>query len=575
MQDISRYLFLASAIAGRRVGLHVAGGAAALACSDGQSIFLPASAQQSNQDEWAAVVAQAALIGAGSLQAHLLRRLVGRPDAARRYTYLEVLRASVVLRDRLPTAFLNLPELKGIEVPTTAASASLDWALGQRPLPLLPRYFGGVRPLLTLRKAVSEEGLAALTKQQAKGKFAKAEVEEFDDDAATEESKLLKLFQNPLTGSNPLADMLNKILGAGSSKGNREKNPNQGGGAEMPVGRVERALRRGIHAVLTRLPFELPEMAARAESTALLYPEWDVHNRQYKPNWAVLEEVEAWRPDGARQLDEVLKPAGSALKRQLGSLGLDHQMHNRQHDGAELDVSRLLECAVDLATGHSPPSLDVYRASRRTRRDLAVVVALDVSGSTGERDGEGRTVFERQLQTAYQLGRTLNDLGDMVALFGFHSWGRNLVRAVRLKGAEERWSAHIAERFAQLEPVGYTRTGAAIRHGTRQLQTQMRLPNRLLVLITDGIAYDNDYESTYAEADTQKALAEARATGTACVCLCVGGSTDADKLRSVFGAANLLIVDEPGQITLSIRRLCKQALAAVSQRRIKRGSDAA
>ncbi|WP_428312969.1 nitric oxide reductase activation protein NorD [Hydrocarboniphaga sp.] len=573
MDDISRYQFLASAVAGRRVGVQVAGGDAALACSDGQTVMLPPDSPSLHREIWAEVVAQAALIGAGSLLPPLMRGLVGRPEAARRYAYLEVRRAAVLLADRLPTAFLALPDIQRVEAPTASADESLAWALGRRPLPSPPRYFGCIRPLMALRKAVSENGLGALTRQPAQGHLQNAGKEkEFDDDDATEESKLLKLFQNPFSGNNALADMLNRILGAGTSPGHRENSAEQGAGAELPVGRVERALRRGVHAVLTRLPFELPQIEARAESSALRYPEWDVHGQIYRPDWAVLEEVEPWRPDGARDLGELLKPSGHELKRQLGSLGLDHQMHNRQHDGAELDVSRLLECAIDLAAGHSPPSLDLYRSSFRTRRDLAVVVALDISGSTGERNGAGVAVFDQQLQTAYQLGHTLDSLGDTVALFGFHSWGRNLIRAVRLKGAEERWSARVAERFAQLEPVGYTRTGAAIRHGTRLLNHDMRLPNRLLVLITDGIAYDSDYEAAYAEGDTRKALQEARAAGTACVCLCVGGSTDAGKLRDVFGSANLLIVDEPRQITLNIRRLCRQALAAVSQRQLKRSA---
>ncbi|MDB5968342.1 MAG: von Willebrand factor, type [Hydrocarboniphaga sp.] len=574
MIDASRYLFLACAVAGRRVAVHVSSGSETLASSDGQAILLPSTVLQDDagdeQRTWKQVVAQAALIGAGSLQLQLLRRLVGRPDAARRYACLEVLRASRLLAARMPTAFLDLPELRHEHAPPQNAADSLSWALSRRPVPESPAYFGTVRPLMALRKAISEEGWSALTQQQARGEFQhKQPQRQFDDDDATEESALLRLFQNPFAAGNAMAELLNKILGAGTSKGGREKKAGEGAGAELPVGSIERALRRGVHAVLARLPFEVPDIDARGESAGLRYPEWDIHQKKYRPDWAMVEEVEAWRPEGARDLGEVLKPAGHELKRQLGSLGLDHQMHRRQQDGAELDVGRLLDAAIDLATGHSPPSLDVYRASRRTRRDLAIVVGLDISGSTGERSGAGVSVFDRQLQLAYRLGRTLNDLGDTVAMFGFHSWGRNLVRSVRLKGPEERWSACVAERFAQLEPVGYTRTGAAIRHGARMLRTDMRLPNRLLILITDGIAYDQDYETAYAQGDARKALEEARAAGTACVCICVGGSSDADQLRAVFGAANLLIVDEPQQVTTSIRRVCRQALGAVSQRRLQ------
>jgi nitric oxide reductase activation protein len=211
--------------------------------------------------------------------------------------------------------------------------------------------------------------------------------------------------------------------------------------------------------------------------------------------------------------------------------------------------------------------LQVYRTSRRTRRDLAVTIVVDISGSTAEEPGGGDSTFKKQLAVAYQLGQVLDSLGDRVAMFGFHSWGRKLVRVVRLKGHAERWSVRVAERMALLEPVGYTRIGAAIRHGTHLLNDTMRLPNRLLVLVTDGIAYDQDYELRHAAADAGRALAEARKVGTACVCLCVGSGSDTGKLEDVFGAANILAVDEVGQVTGRIREVCRHALASVSKRR--------
>lgn len=562
------YLFLASAIAGRRVGIHVAASGQALASSDGQSIILPPESMQSDRELWPEVVAQAALIGAGSLDPALIRKLVGRRDAAQRYGYLEVLRATRYLSARMPDAFTGLDGLQGVTAFTATASESLDWAISTRPLPQAPAYFGVIRPLMTLRKSVSDEGLSALTRKQAAGEFQQKDVPELDEEDEGEESKILKLFQSPFGGNNPVSDMLQKLLGAGSSKGKREKDDGASGGQEMPVGRIERALRRGVHAVLAKLPIDLPDIDTRANTSATSYPEWDDAAQAYKPNWVMVEEVDPWRPEGPRDL--ALAPASQDLKRQLGQLGLDHEMHRRQIEGTELDVGRLLDCAVTLATGNTPATLDVYRASRRTRRDLAVAVALDISGSTGEANAQGPSVFDQQMLTAYQLARTLDELGDHVALFGFHSWGRQLVHAVRLKGPEERWSARMTERFAQIEPLGYTRTGAAIRHGTRLLNKTMRLPNRLLVLITDGIAYDQDYEASYAESDTRKALEEARGAGTAVICLCIGGSQEADKLRKIFGVSNLLVVDEPGQVVAQIRRLARQALGSVSRRKLKR-----
>ena len=573
--DPGQYLFLASAIAGRRVTVHIAKDVRPLAACDGLAIFLPPQELRADRAAWLDVAAQASLIAAGSLSPALLRKLVGRSAVARRYGYLEVLRASRACATRLPMAYLNQLELRQAEASfSDSAEASLAIALSPQALPDPPAWFGCIRPMMTLRKSVAEDGLSALTQHQARGNFERAQLPELDDDENAEESKIMKLFSSPLGGNNPLANLLNNLLGAGTRKGERDASGAGGEGAEMPVGRVERALRRGVNAVRAQFPQELPEVDTQVENSTLSYPEWDVHERRYKPDWAMVEEVDPWRPDGPRELRELLWRAPNEIKRQLGSLGLDHEMHRRQRDGSDLDAGRLVEVAIELASGHSPPTVDVYRASRRTRRDLAVAIALDISGSTGEQNGAGRSVFDRQLQVAYQLARTLDELGDRVALFGFHSWGRKLVRSVRLKGAEERWSAQIAERVALLEPVGYTRTGAAVRHGTRMLNKTLRLPNRLLVLITDGIAYDHDYEAAYAEGDARRALEEARATGTAVVCLCIGGGESAIKLREVFGAANLLMLDEPQQITMNIRRVCQQALGSVNKRDPRRAGRA-
>jgi len=564
MSDIDRYSFLANAVAGRRVGLNHAPENDVLASSDNRSITLPRLPQPSDRESWCEVVAQAALIAAGSLEAKIVRRLIGKPVTSRRYIYLEILRASRLLAHRLPVAFLELPALQSADSYTATAAESLTWALSKRTLPQTPAFFGRLRPFAILHAAFMDGGAGRLGNRQSSTQLTERKPAELDDDESAEDSKLLRLFENPLFGRNRISDLLDQILGTAAAR-RHERTNTGGGGAEAPVNRMEAALRRGIHAVMSHLKFD-PSVAPDSATSTLSFPEWDELGKRYRDRWVTVEEVEAWRPDGERDLAQILIPPGFELRRQLAGLGLNHETHNRQPDGTDFDLSRLLDCAIDLATGHTPASLNIYRSSRRTRRDLAVAIAVDISGSTEERNEQGESIFDQQLRTAYQLGRTLNDVGDTVALFGFHSWGRKRVHVVRLKGPDEAWSGRVAERFSRLDPVGYTRTGAAIRFANYMLQTRMRLPNRLLVLITDGISYDQDYESSYAESDARKALWETRASGAACVCLCVGGSSSADTLRAVFGAANLLIVDESHQITMQIRNICRRALASVWHR---------
>ena len=166
-----------------------------------------------------------------------------------------------------------------------------------------------------------------------------------------------------------------------------------------------------------------------------------------------------------------------------------------------------------------------------------MLILLDISGSAGEPSDSGGTVHDHQVAAAEALASSLDDLGDRVALFGFRSQGRTAVQVVPVKRFGDRFDSLIRGRLHALEPGAYTRMGAAIRHGSSVLEAEGGTVRRLLVVLSDGFAYDHDYEGSYAEADTRRALAEARRRGTACLCLSIGAGTDAEALRRVFGTA--------------------------------------
>ena len=86
--------------------------------------------------------------------------------------------------------------------------------------------------------------------------------------------------------------------------------------------------------------------------------------------------------------------------------------------------------------------------------------------------------------------------------------------------------------------------------------------------MSDGFAYDHGYEPVYGQADTRRALAEARRRGTGCLCLSVGASTDAQALRRVFGTAAHANVPREEQLAGIVGPLFRSALrSAEIQRR--------
>src|SRR5581483_10946919 len=107
----------------------------------------------------------------------------------------------------------------------------------------------------------------------------------------------------------------------------------------------------------------------------------------------------------------------------------------------------------------------LYVDSVRRRRDLSVLVLLDVSGSAGEPGALGRSVHEHQRDVAGALVAALDGLGDRVALYGFRSQGRGAVSVIPVKRFGDRLDELVLERLGGMVPGAYTRLGAAIRHG--------------------------------------------------------------------------------------------------------------
>jgi nitric oxide reductase activation protein len=153
-------------------------------------------------------------------------------------------------------------------------------------------------------------------------------------------------------------------------------------------------------------------------------------------------------------------------------------------------------------------------------------------------DRAGRSVHDHQRRAAATLAVTLEELGDRVAVYGFRSHGRGSVHLLALKIFAQRFGADGRARLNQLQPSGYTRLGAGIRHAGEILKAEAGTPNRLLLVLSDGFPYDDGYESRYAEADARRALEELRSDGVACLCLSIGASTSSDALDRVFGSAS-------------------------------------
>jgi nitric oxide reductase activation protein len=292
------------------------------------------------------------------------------------------------------------------------------------------------------------------------------------------------------------------------------------------------------------------------------YPEWDANRRRYRPDWCTVREVEPQvKPSASQVIEDAL-----AFRRPLARLGMGLHRQHRQAQGDDIDIDAAVEARVELRAG-SVPDEAVYLDSLRRRRDLSALVLLDISGSAAEPGTLGRTVHQQQLVAAANLTVALHDLGDRVALFAYNSRGRGAVDLVPVKRFNDHLDGRVVQRLNSLEPAAYSRLGAAIRHGSAVLESQGGTSRRVLVVISDGLAYDHGYERGYGAADARRALTEARRRGTGCVCLTVGASLDTASLRRVFGTAAHAAVDRPEQLVGVIGPLLRSALRSAEVRR--------
>jgi nitric oxide reductase activation protein len=273
------------------------------------------------------------------------------------------------------------------------------------------------------------------------------------------------------------------------------------------------------------------------------------------------------RDPGPGDLAPMALPDGHALRRPLARLGTGLDRTRRRPQGDDIDIDAAVEARVATIAG-VPSDGAVYVENLRCRRDLAVLILLDVSGSSGEPGPAGRTVHEHQRAAAAGLAAALHDLGDRVALHAFNSQGRTAVHLTRVKAFDDRLDGRVAQRLGGLVPTAYTRLGAAIRHGAHLLEEGGGTSRRLLVVLSDGFAYDHGYEGRYGEADARRALVEARRRGLGCLCLSVGAATAPVALRRVFGTAAHASVPTSGQLPGLVGPLFRTALlSAEAQRR--------
>ena len=299
--------------------------------------------------------------------------------------------------------------------------------------------------------------------------------------------------------------------------------------------------------------------SALIEGVTFRYPEWDFNAHNFNAAGTVVRVIPA--PIGSDEwaTNALLAHARETLraKRQFERLRSHRLRLRRQVQGDELDIDACVEAMIDRQMGRAP-SDRLYSHVRPGRRELAITLLIDISGSTGD-DVEGQQrVIDIERIAALVATAAFDALGDDYSILAFSSAGPANVRVHTLKEFGEKNSTVVLQRISALAPHGTTRLGAAVRHATATL-SEHPAPHRLLLILSDGKPSDYDwYFTDYAIQDSRHAVMNARLQGIHPFCITVDTTDGETYLTEIFGSAGYRVVSSPSQLS--------QALLLVVQR---------
>ncbi len=284
-----------------------------------------------------------------------------------------------------------------------------------------------------------------------------------------------------------------------------------------------------------------------------LYDEWDYKQRSYKTGYckvypAILPVEE---PVYYRQTLSEYHILLNGLRKMLATIHNKMQHQRRQVQGNEFDMDALTDRLADVKSGHTP-SEKIYIASHKKEKDISLLLLLDTSLSS---DGyaNGNRIIDVEKKISLLFGEILNEYHIDFCISAFHSNTRNHSDYHLIKGFDDSWEK-ARNRLGALEPAGYTRIGASIRHSAA-LMEQRPAKNKWLLLLSDGKPNDYDrYEGRYGEEDIRQALRELNSRQINSYALAITSNAK-HYLPRMFGENHYQILSSPEELLTSMVKL--------------------
>jgi hypothetical protein len=275
-----------------------------------------------------------------------------------------------------------------------------------------------------------------------------------------------------------------------------------------------------------------------------MYPEWDYGAEHYRPDWVSL--YEHLQPQGNAALIDQLLAKNSALAKRLKKIIDLLKPQNKvriryQEEGAELDLDVAIRSLIDFKSG-AQPDTRINMSHKHDGRSVAVSLLLDLSASLADiPEGCTQSKLELSQEAVSLLAWAVDQMGDPLAIGGFHSDTRHNVRYWHFKGYNEPWGDEVKGRLAGMEANYSTRMGAAIRHAGHYLSHQ-QADKKLLLILTDGEPADIDTsDSKLLIEDARVAVSEQDQQNIYTYCINLDPKAD-EYVADIFGK-NYAVID--------------------------------
>ena len=305
---------------------------------------------------------------------------------------------------------------------------------------------------------------------------------------------------------------------------------------------------------------EFTENTSISESTSInntdfhySYPEWNFAKNEYKANYCNVYPLAQATTDTNYYQKTILENATTlqGLRKMLTSVNNKMQQVRRQTDGDEFELDALSDMYVDIHSKRTPNE-NIYLSKRKKEKDISILLLLDISLSS---DGyaDGNRVIDVEKKVSILFGEILNEYDIDFAVQGFYSKTRNFSSYVSLKEFDENWSIS-KHKIGSIEPKGYTRIGAALRH-SGFLLSKRQTKNKWVILLSDGKPNDYDkYEGKYGIQDVKQALHELKSQNINSYALAIEAQAKY-YLPQMFGQNHYQILTTPVELLKSLVKL--------------------